>query len=296
MQSLDGFNGAIAAAGHLIAQMGDNERGGVLSNLRRHTELLESPSIAENVLVSDFNPRHIGTTPTTIYLVLPEWRMGTHARWLRLVITSILQGLQRAPIQRGNPAALMILDEFATLGHMENIERAAGYIAGFGVKLWPILQDLSQLKNLYSGRWETFLGNAGTLAAFGNVDVTTLDYLSKRLGETEVIRNLRQSSQQSGIGESNQGIGHTLGQIVRGQFGGVVGHGSESYNSSYSSSQNESLQKTALMTADEIGRYFARETETLLVHLAGHHPFRLNRIRYERDAPFKNRASKSPYH
>lgn len=296
MKALDGFNGAIAAAGHLVAQMGDTERGGVLSNLRRHTEFLESPSIAENVLTSNFNPRFVSSTPTSIYLVLPEWRMGTHARWLRLVITSILQGLQRGKIQRSNPATLLILDEFATLGYMESIERAAGYIAGFGVKLWPILQDLSQLKSLYSGRWETFLGNAGTLVAFGNVDMTTLDYLSKRLGETEIIRKLWQSSEQSGAGESNQGMGHTLAQIAKGQLSALVGHGSESYNASRSSSEQESLQKTSLMTAEEIGRYFARENEVLLVHLAGHHPFRLSRIRYDMDAPFKDRASKSPYH
>lgn len=296
MKQLEGFNGAIAAAGHLLDEMGENERGGVLSNLRRHTEFLETPAIAESTAASDFDPAKVKNEPTTIYLVLPEWRMGTHSRWLRLVITSLLHGLQRSPTDKTKPATLLILDEFATLGHMESIERAAGYIAGFGVKLWVILQDLSQLKSLYKDRWETFLGNAGALVAFGNVDVTTLDYLSKRLGETEVIRTLRNTSEQVGEGENRQGIGHTLGQLSRGQFAGLLGRDSESRQASYTSSDQQSLQKAALITADEIARYFSRDNEALLVHLAGMHPFRLNRIRYEMDQPFKARAAKSPYH
>ena len=57
----------------------------------------------------------------------------------------------------------MIMDEFPILGHMQQIEDAAGQVAGFGVKLWPIIQDLSQLKALYKDRWETFMGNSGVI-------------------------------------------------------------------------------------------------------------------------------------
>jgi type IV secretion system protein VirD4 len=296
MKSLDGFNGAIAASGHLLEQMGDNERGGVLSNLRRHTEFLESPAIAQSVAASDFNPYKVKNEPTSIYLVLPEWRMGTHSRWLRLVITSLLQGLQRSQTDKTKPATLIILDEFATLGHMDSIERAAGYIAGFGVKLWVILQDLSQLKSIYKNRWETFLGNAGALVAFGNVDVTTLEYLSKRLGETEIVRTLQNTTEQTSKGASRQGVGHMLSNLASGRLAGALGNDNENEQTSYSSSGQESLQKTTLITPDEIARYFSRENEALLVHLAGFHPFRLNRIRYDRDEPFKKRSTKSPYH
>ena len=101
--------------------------------------------------------------------------------------------MERTP---GYPAAgspvLFILDEFASLGHMRQIEDAAGQIASYGVKLWPILQDLGQLKALYKERWETFMGNAGVLQFFGNNDLTTLEWISKRLGATTI-------EQQSGI-------------------------------------------------------------------------------------------------
>jgi type IV secretion system protein VirD4 len=93
--------------------------------------------------------------------------------------------MERTP---GYPAAgcpvLFVLDEFASLGHMRQIEDAAGQIAGYGVKLWHVLQDLGQLKALYKERWETFMGNAGILQFFGNNDLTTLEWVSKRLGTT----------------------------------------------------------------------------------------------------------------
>ena len=85
---------------------------------------------------------------------------------------------------------MFCLDEFAVLGHMQPIERAAGQIAGFGVKLWPVIQDLTQLQRDYEKAWETFMGNAGLLTFFGNTDLTTLEHISKRLGETEVIRTV----------------------------------------------------------------------------------------------------------
>ncbi len=176
-------------------------------------------------------------------------------------------------------------------------QRAAGYIAGFGVKLWVILQDLNQLKSLYKTRWETFLGNAGTLTAFGNVDVTTLNYLSTRLGETEVIRTLRHISTQEGSGETRGGIAPLFEAFSRGRMSGaVLGHDSENTQSSRSVSDQPSLQKTPLIQPDEIARLFAREEEAILVHLAGQQPFRLNRIRYDLDAPFRSRAAPSPYH
>jgi type IV secretion system protein VirD4 len=297
MKASPAFDGAVAAAGHFLEQMGDRERGGVLSSLRRHTEFLESPSLASVLERSSFDPSTLGRTPTTVYLVLPEWRLGTHARWLRVVISTLLNALQRSPREPGQAATLMVLDEFAALGHMASIERAAGYIAGFGVKLWVILQDLNQLKGLYQHRWETFLGNAGTLTAFGNVDVTTLEYLSKRLGETEVLRHTIQESEQHGRGESRGGLGHMFGALARGQVSGaLLPHDTENEQSGRTRTRQPSLQKTALMTPDELARSFAREEEAVLVYLAGQLPFRLNRIRYDLDRPFKSRAAPSPYH
>jgi type IV secretion system protein VirD4 len=121
--------------------------------------------------------------PITVYVVLPAERMRTHSVWLRLVIVTALRSLYRP----GGLSTLFILDEFAQLGHLGPIEDAFGLVRGYGVQLWPILQDLNQLKALYRDRWETFVGNAGVVQGFAPNDLTTADWMSRRAGETTIV-------------------------------------------------------------------------------------------------------------
>ena len=58
---------------------------------------------------------------------------------------------------------------------------AAAYFPGFGVKLWAVLQDITQLRRYYKSSYETFLGNASLVQCFANGDQATLDYVSRRL-------------------------------------------------------------------------------------------------------------------
>jgi len=165
----------------------ERERDSVLSTARRHLRALAFPEIAASLSGEGFDLADLKRSAMTVYLCLPGRHMGPCGRWLRLFVNLALQAMERTP---GAPAAgcpvLFVLDEFASLGHMRQIEDAAGQIAGYGVKLWPILQDLGQLKALYKDRWETFMGNAGILQFFGNNDLTTLEWVSKRLGSTTI--------------------------------------------------------------------------------------------------------------
>ena len=78
---------------------------------------------------------------------------------------------------------LFLLDEFAALGRLEAVERAMGLMAGYGLQLWPILQDMSQLRALYGQRAATFVANAGVLQAFGVNDHDTAKWLSQLMGQ-----------------------------------------------------------------------------------------------------------------
>src|SRR3546814_4594183 len=58
-----------------------------------------------------------------------------------------------------------------------------GLMAGYGLQLWPILQDMHQLRALYGERAGTFLSNAGVLQAFGVNDHANAELLSKSMGQ-----------------------------------------------------------------------------------------------------------------
>lgn len=193
----------IAGAANSIREMGDNERGSVMSTARRNTKFLDSRWIQHclegGVDALDIDALKTAKAGLTIYVCLPARFIPTHARFLRLVLNLILYRMEALGLAKpscGHPV-LCILDEIAALGRMDAIEKAAGLMAGYGVKIWSVWQDLGQLKNLYRQSWETFLGNAGILQFFANSDMTTLDWLSKRLGQIEVIRETAGSSDAS---------------------------------------------------------------------------------------------------
>ncbi len=189
------YRGVLAGIGNRFLAMPKSERGSVFSTAAVQTDFLNSLSLREISERSDFRLDELrGDRPMTIVLCLPVGRMTSHARWLRLVVQLACTVLERrGAYPRHLPPILFMMEEFATLGHMEIMERAAAYFPGFGIKLWAILQDISQLKRNYDRGWETFLGNAGLVQCFANGDQSTLDYLSRRLEQLMMPFELRQA-------------------------------------------------------------------------------------------------------
>jgi type IV secretion system protein VirD4 len=253
MKATNKCNGVIRRAANSMAAKAANEKSGVISTAIEQTDFLDSPPLARCLAKSDFSLTDLKRRPTTVYLCLPAGRMATHSRWLRIVINLAVEAMEREPGKPDYPV-VFIMDEFAVLDHLSSIEKAAGQIAGFGVKLWPIIQDLSQLKSIYKDRWETFMGNAGLLQFFGNNDLTTLDYISKRLGRSTILTVSK--------GE----------QSVEQSAGGFTGESTQ-------------LQTSELMTAEEVGRFFSRQSEAQLLFWPGADPIAIDRVQYFKD-PF----------
>jgi type IV secretion system protein VirD4 len=242
------YDGVVANIGASFLgklEAGGRELQGILSTAQEQTAPLDD--IVRVTEQSDFRLRDLSTSRMTIYLVLPGMRMGTHYRWMRLVIQQALAAMERSPVPRGQLPVWFILEEFPSLGHMRSIETAAGLMAGFGVKLWSVLQDLTQLQTHYPKSWETFLGNAGVIQAFGNADITTTEHLSKLLGNTQVIER----------------------QAVR-LSGQAMSHGDPGVR--------EHLRSVRLLDANEITRYFSRESNRQLVLVPGRPPIYMERL------------------
>ena len=297
MEKAEAFDGVIAGAAIALLDMGDKERGSVLSTARRNLEFLERRAIREAVQASSFNLDAIKTAPEgmTIYLCLPQQRLDDCGRWLRLMVTSTLEriyAIEEAPAT-GKPI-LFLLEEFASLGHMKAIETAAGYAAGFGVKMWLILQDFSQLKRHYKEGWETFLGNAGVIQAFGNSDATTLEYLSKKLGEIEVTQTLRNattsltaSSNDPGEASRVQALLQNRGPMsILNPLPILFEDGGRGQSATTTSSASEQTQRGPMMRPDEIERFFRRESLRQLVLIKGQRPMILDRVNYHASTLF----------
>lgn len=175
----------------------------IASAAKIQTEAFDDPEIADN-LASDetFDFRDLKREPITVYLILPPDMMARHSKWLRLVLTSAIQAVLR-PRERGKPKVLFMMDEFFSLGHLEIISTVWALTRGYGVQMMPILQDLPQLKKLYPDMWETFIGMAEAVASFGPNDMTSAEWLSRRMGDTtQAIMSFNSGTNTDAAGNS----------------------------------------------------------------------------------------------
>ena len=197
---------------------------------------------------SDFDIGELKTEAAgmSLFLCLPSRYMNTHYRWLRMMLNLIVGEMEAIP---GRPATgypvLMLLDEFAALRRMESIEHGVAQMAGFGVKMFFVVQALTQLKAAYKDNWETFLANCG-LKLFFNIDENfTREYVCKLIGETEVMREVRSegasSSQSDSLSESQSEGQSESSSLSRSENRGT----SVSHGSTVSEGTNRSVSRSA---------------------------------------------------
>ena len=247
MQSSESCNGLIARCANRFLSKNDKESSAVLSTLQRHTHFLDSPRMAKVLETSDFSFSDLKRQTQTIFLVIPPERISAFNRWLRLLITQSLTEMARERSKPNQPV-LYLLDEFAALGRLEPVETAMGIMAGYDVQLWPILQDIHQLKAHYGQMAGTFFSNAAVLQVFGINDVDTAKLVSDLSGQETRSFSTRNHA---------------------------VGSGHDSYS--------EQLTGRPLLTLDEV-RNLPQDEQ--LVFMTGLNPIKSKKIRYFSDQAF----------
>ncbi|MBY2991105.1 type IV secretory system conjugative DNA transfer family protein [Rhizobium leguminosarum] len=252
MQGTGAINGLIARAANRHLGKSDREASGVLSAAQRHTHFLDSPRMTEVLSRSEFRFSDLKANNATVFLVLPPDRLAAYSRWLRLLVAQSLTEMARtAPSPHPSaPPVLYLLDEFAALGHLAPIERAMGLMAGYGVQLWPIVQDIHQLRATYGQRAGTFLSNAGVLQVFGVNDHDSARLVSDLLGQETVVFNTAAralDSEKTGLSFAEQHVARPL------------------------------------LTPDEVRNMHA---ETELLFIAGQRPIVATKLRYYADPEF----------
>lgn len=248
MMEFDDFDGLVARYGRSFRDKESKELNAIISVAREQTSFLDSRAMTETLAPSPLRLSVLKRQPTTIYLCLPASRLASHFRWLRLVLDLALIRLEDDTVPE--TPVLFLLEEFAALQKMRSIERAAGFFAGFGVRLWTVLQDIQQLRAMYPESWETFLGNAGVLQAFGNADLATTEYLSKRLGDAQYVHSERRHASSTALQAGDLGF-------------------------------QESLRNVPLLTPPEISRAFSRESHRQLILASCFPPIYCDRLPWE---------------
>ncbi|MDI9319061.1 MAG: type IV secretory system conjugative DNA transfer family protein [Phycisphaerales bacterium] len=165
-----------------LQQAGEKTFGSIIATALQSTNFLNSPAL-QTSLKSDFNPYQLADGNSSLYIIIPVDKLKSHARWLRLVVTSTMRAVVRKP----NKKVAFLLDEFAALGYMSEIEIALSTYAGYEVTIWCILQSLIQLRDVYGNNWESFIANSSVRHFFNVSDNFSADYISHAMGKTSRV-------------------------------------------------------------------------------------------------------------
>lgn len=245
-----------------------NEASGVLSTALSFLSLYRDPIVAANTRVSDFTLESLMEIPTSLYLVVPPSDKDRLKPLLRLILNQIVRRLTETMDfdttgrsgSRYPYRLLLLLDEFASLGKLAIFQESLAFIAGYGLKAFLIVQDLSQLTAAY-GQDESILANCHIRIAFAPNKVETAALLSKMSGQATVTHTQRQYS------------GSRLGMML-----------------AHVNAAEQSIERP-LLTPDEAMRLPAEEE---LVFVAGHAPIHCRKIQYYADPAFRERAKIPP--
>lgn len=197
MSKNEAFDGDIKDEAKAIAGQMLNDGGrtveSIYSTVRTATDVFKDGQLRDSVSASDVDLKTLAMQKTAVFVCLSPADLDRCQAWLRLFFGSVMRGLTKYY----NPArkVVLLMDEFPTLGALKEFETASGFLAGYGVTLWPVMQDLTQLKSLYPNSWETFVNNAIVRHYLAVGDNFTADYISKRMPKDLVfIENVSDGS------------------------------------------------------------------------------------------------------
>ncbi|MGA2255444.1 MAG: type IV secretory system conjugative DNA transfer family protein, partial [Thermoguttaceae bacterium] len=188
------WEGMLSRFGYQLTHYKDKELGSTLTTVNRFLRHLDTLAVAASTRASTFDPNRLTREKTTVYLVLPPEHARAQSPLLRMWISSLLRGVLRGGLQERNRVHF-VLDEAASLGHLESLDDAVDKYRGYGVRLIFMYQSLGQLKKCFpEGQDQTLLSNV-TQVYFGVNDTPTAEYVSGRLGEETIVVESGGSSQ-----------------------------------------------------------------------------------------------------
>jgi type IV secretion system protein VirD4 len=198
--------------GNTMATWQDRELNSIQSSIGRHLVWLHSPLIAENLATSDFNPRNLLRQDITVYLILPPKYLTTLSRLLRLWVTTLYGAITEGGPQEKREVLFMLDEAGTSLGPLPALYQALVLGRGYGVRIWLILQGLSQLKTLFpkDGEHQSAEAAIDNRVMFGVRDYATAEAVSNYLGTATVA--VTSETTNRGTTENGNVVGMLLGE------------------------------------------------------------------------------------
>lgn len=238
----------------------DNTFAGIIQTVTSKLSLWLNPRVDAATQESDFDLRDLRTRPMSIYLGVSPDELDRVAPLYNLLFQQLIDlNVRNLPDERTPIKVLVLLDEFARLGRAQVIASAFSYVAGYGIRLLPVIQSRSQLRAVYGEHGaDEIVANCGVEIAFTPKELRVANELSDRIGyigQEAVTRSLT--------------------------IHGILANRSKSMSD----------QRRALLLPQELMQFPASE---MLIMRGGMPPIRGVKIRYFEDSHFTPRLTTAP--
>jgi type IV secretion system protein VirD4 len=184
----------------------DNTFTGIRQSVTAKLNLWLNPYVDAATSESDFDFRDFRNSRISLYLGVSPDNIERVSDLYNLLFQQLIDlNVRELPTQRrNNVQLLLLLDEFARLGRASVIASGFSYVAGYGIRLVPVIQSRSQLRDVY-GRDVTdeIVANCGAEIIFTPKELQVAKEVSERLGyETVKSRSYSQKELERGFNRS----------------------------------------------------------------------------------------------
>ncbi len=243
-----------------FASGAENTFAGIVQTVTSKLSLWLNPRVDAATETSDFDLRELRSTAMSVYLGVSPDELDRVAPLYNLLFQQLIDlNVRDLPGKETPLQVLVILDEFARIGRAQTIASAFSYVAGYGIRLLPVIQSRSQLRAVYGEHVANeIVANCGVEVAFTPKELRVANELSERIGY---------------IGQESVTKSLTIHGILANR------------------SKSMSDHRRALLLPQELMQF--PDTDLLLLK-GGIPPIHGEKVRYYADAPFRDRVSKAP--
>jgi type IV secretion system protein VirD4 len=183
MSQYTGLQGVVRAGAMGIIGLLDDDAGKTVGNIYKTAtqaiSVFGDSLLRDSVNGSDFALSNIAKEKTAVFICVNPNELNRTQAWLRILFNSFIDNMIRN-YSKGRKV-VFLMDEFHKLGSLKVVKDNISYLPGYNVTIWPIVQSLGQLKDLYPDIWEDFVGSSTVRHYLSIQDNFSAEYISKRM-------------------------------------------------------------------------------------------------------------------
>lgn len=145
-------NACVRALNSYISIAAENTRAGVMTSFRSRLELWMNPLVDAATSANDFDLRDLRKKKMSVYLGVTPDNLERMAPLLNLFFQQLIDlNTRELPNQNKQIkySCLLLMDEFTAIGKIGILSKGISYIAGYGLRMLPIIQSPAQLVDVY---------------------------------------------------------------------------------------------------------------------------------------------------